>query len=596
MLARTVSHLYDERGAKIVSKLLGRINTDIHQDTYYTQNFANDGQRFLAWYLRNVYLRTPLQVRDDITDGADDKQIDAVIVDDEMRQVVIVQGKFYADHSVDGEPLREILSAWAQIQNLPALQENANQRLKVKLEAVSAAILDDYDVVYELVTTGTLTDAARRDLAAFQDTFSDFEHPSADIVLVDDEVLSARWNEAMARDAPKLSHTIVLEPGKYLLMEIARYKTVLAAVKLSDCLRLPGLHDQTLFRKNVRQFLGFNKVNKALKQTIAGETPHFFFFYHNGITALCEQLHINSETHQLSLRGLSVVNGAQSLNTILSASEKVKTARDAYVLFRFYEIPQRDLADKISIFTNSQSAVKPRDLRSNDKRLVVLKRAYEGMYRDGYMITKRGEERPADRDANKTVDVALLAKLLMTWHCQRPNNAYNENQLFDKHFDLLIHPDYRPVDILTLARWMQHIERRWKVGDLTLNEALLAAPAYSKFHLLFAVQACFCAANAQIDKVPTPSTTDKFLSDPDHLISVAATCFNSAFEMAVREAHEKNKIFSTQNWLKNKDSVVKVQSAVSMYMGWIGSIPGGADLKKALALPPDKFMLRWSAD
>ncbi len=99
---------------------------------------------------------------------------------------------------------------------------------------------------------------------------------------------------------------------------------------------------------------------------------------------------------------MSVVNGCQSINTILACSEKAKKAQDAYVLFRFYEIPQRDLADKISINTNSQSAVKPRDLRSNNKRVLALKRSYENTYRDGYFITKRGEERPADRDENKT--------------------------------------------------------------------------------------------------------------------------------------------------------------------------------------------------
>ena len=41
------------------------------------------------------------------------------------------------------------------------------------------------------------------------------------------------------------------------------------------------------------------------------------------------------------------------------------------------EIPQRDRADKISISTNSQSAVKARDLRSNDKRVLAIKKAFE---------------------------------------------------------------------------------------------------------------------------------------------------------------------------------------------------------------------------
>src|SRR6516225_9692194 len=40
-----------------VSELVTRIRQDILQDNYYQQNFPNDGQRFLGWYLRNIYLR-----------------------------------------------------------------------------------------------------------------------------------------------------------------------------------------------------------------------------------------------------------------------------------------------------------------------------------------------------------------------------------------------------------------------------------------------------------------------------------------------------------------------------------------------------------
>lgn len=95
-----------------MSELISRIKQAIQQDIYYQQNFANDGTRFLAWYLRNVLSRAPVQAHDDITDGADDKQIDAVIVDDERRQVLILQGKFLTTGSVDHEPLHEVLAAW----------------------------------------------------------------------------------------------------------------------------------------------------------------------------------------------------------------------------------------------------------------------------------------------------------------------------------------------------------------------------------------------------------------------------------------------------------------------------------------------------
>src|SRR5262249_4845810 len=154
-------------------------------------------------------------------------------------------------------------------------------------------------------------------------------------------------------------------------------------------------------RKNVRQSLGSNnKVNRAMRATIQGERPGDFFFYHNGLTALCDKAELSTDRRKLTVKGLSVVNGCQSLTTIYTASERVRApeAKDASILVRFYEIPDRGLGDRISINTNSQSAVKPRDLRSNDKVMVGLKRAFEARYPNGFFTTKRGEQRPANKD------------------------------------------------------------------------------------------------------------------------------------------------------------------------------------------------------
>ena len=36
---------------------------------YFQQRFPNDGQRFVAWYLRNILFRDINETSDDITDG-----------------------------------------------------------------------------------------------------------------------------------------------------------------------------------------------------------------------------------------------------------------------------------------------------------------------------------------------------------------------------------------------------------------------------------------------------------------------------------------------------------------------------------------------
>ena len=105
-----------------------KIKSDIAQP-YYLEQYPNDGQRFIAWYLRNIYGLNVVQAKDCITDGPGDKQIDAIYVDDLAQTVYIIQGKFYCGPTVDAAPLREVLSSWMLIKDLPKLQESANDRL-----------------------------------------------------------------------------------------------------------------------------------------------------------------------------------------------------------------------------------------------------------------------------------------------------------------------------------------------------------------------------------------------------------------------------------------------------------------------------------
>ena len=437
--------------------MLKRIQNELNTDPFYRQHFANDGQRFVAWYLRRVLLRSQSETKQEIPDGAGDKQIDAVIVDDDTRRIVIIQGKFITSQKVDSEPLREVLSAWMRLKDLETLQRDCNNKLRERLEAVKQGLEDDYDLHLELLTTGVLTDSAQKDLEVFSDQLASAEDFPAHVTLVDNDVLQTRLLEAESKELPILNHEIALDSTHTLIMELNGTRSIISAVSLRECLKIKGITDGRLFRKNVRQALGTgNKVNKGLRNTILGERHADFFFYHNGITALCKKFTINEERTKLYLEDLSVVNGCQSLTAIYSASQRIRSLADngAYILFRFYEIPQRDLADRISIFTNSQSAVKPRDLRSNDRIMLAIKKAYESVYTDGLFLAQRGGHTPGNKDVEKIIDCADFAKAIMAWHCQRPNIAYNEKKLFDEYYKTIFHADYNPASIFAIKKWM----------------------------------------------------------------------------------------------------------------------------------------------
>lgn len=590
--------------------MFDQIKEEIKAD-YYQQNFPNDGQRFLAWYLRNIHQRDMNQTRDDITDGADDKQIDAVVIDDERETIYVLQGKFIGSDKVDAEPLREVLSAWVQLKDPARLQEVGNAKLKRKLADISRAMEDEYELCFELITTSSLAPSAQNDLATFQKQLADLSEKddiASQLNLVDADELRRRYDLALERDNPIVKHTFTLGAGKFMLMTVAGTQAVVAALPLKECITIPGIKDGTLFQKNVRQSLGLNNaVNKGIKGTIYGDKHRDFFFFHNGVTAICNKMAVEGD--KLIVHGLSVVNGCQSLNTILSCSERVKSLDDTYVLFRFYEIPQRDRADRISISTNSQSAVKPRDLRSNDKRVLTLKKAFEQKYPTGYLATKRGELATikAEKDKKCVLDLSDLGKYLMAWHSQRPNSSYSESRIFDKYFEQLFKRDrdYKPEDAQAMNIWMQEIMTGWNSeNSFGLNEDLLAMKAYAPYHQLYAVSMCFAISNNLGDRVPSPHRCyEQALKNGlvSQIVEIAAMSLNSALDAAANEPQPAGRAFSAHNWIKAKGCLSNINQAIRGYFNMLPTLPGGGKelskrLKEGLVIPAEDFEYRWAAD
>ena len=101
-----------------------------------------------------------IQAKDCITDRANDKQIDAVYINDQEQIIYIIQGKYYSGEYTNATPVREVFGAWGLLQDLQKLQDTANSKLKVKINEVSAALDDGYNICFELVTTSILTEQA----------------------------------------------------------------------------------------------------------------------------------------------------------------------------------------------------------------------------------------------------------------------------------------------------------------------------------------------------------------------------------------------------------------------------------------------------
>lgn len=579
-----------------------KIADEIKND-YYVKNYPNEGQRFVAWYLRNIHKLDIVEAKDCVTDGAGDKQIDAVYIDNQASKIYIIQGKFYSGESVDAAPLREVLSSWVQIKDLQKLQEAANQKLKVKISEIATALEDDYELCFELITTAELTTDAKSDFEMFSKELAENESLSANLVLVDKETLKYKYEEALNSCRPYINHDFNLENGKFMELDLGGTKAVIAAIPLKECIKIPGIKDGSLFRKNVRQSLGTsNKVNKGIASTLNKEIKDFFFL-HNGITAICSKIILKDGLLRAS--ELNVVNGCQSLSTIFSCSEAARNSKDGYIMFRFYEITNSEKADKISNSTNSQSAVKARDLRSNDKAVLQMKRVFEQHYPKGYLITKRGETVDSTKyDTNYVINLTDLGKQLIAWHSQRPTISYSESKIFDKYFNQLFYKDYDPKKIQALNELYRDVMKVWTTENpLDMDETLLAMKSYAPHHHLYAISVLVSQINNEHEAVPNPAEVLKQLKDNDMeelVVKFTGKCLNSAFKNAASASSENHKVFVPQNWAKKITALNDIRSAIRVQLNVLDMLDEGHAMydkfKTNLKLLPEDFEKRWTAD
>jgi hypothetical protein len=562
-----------------------------HKEIAATPEFANmpnKGSQFVAWYLHRAHGVDPLAAVDAVTDGPDDKQIDGVFIDDECARVLIIQGKFYEGGTVTGEAVGECLRAIQGLKNLPDLQQAANSRLAVKIPDIQAALQNEYTITVELVTIGDIATNARQDIHSCQQKLST-NGLSIEIIPVDGKVLLDRYCQATQRALPKINHEFDLSAAQWGDPQVNDTRCLLVVMPLTQAITIPGVDNGMLFRKNVRQALGKGtRVNRGLRTTLQSDEIRDFFFYHNGITAICDSFVLDPERRTLTVKGINVVNGCQSLTTLLQNSEAIREHDCGYVLWRFYEISDHSRADKISTFTNSQNAVSSRDLASNDTVQLLLKQRIEGAYKDIYFATKRGEVAPAGK---RLLDSALFAKLTVSWDHWMPYRAHSEQNLFDRYYPRLFHSQIEPEDVIPVFDTFDRLRSLWTT-DLRIRDELRSKTYHTPYHVLTAMGLFLAAANPSLKGMPKGRVLQfaPIAEQRDTLLQLACNCVQQAFEKAADAADSEGGFLAIENWLKSRDAVRGAREMAKVTYGVL-STTSAAGLAQAVKLLPEMFHL-----
>jgi hypothetical protein len=346
-----------------------------------------------------------------VTDGSGDNGIDAVYYDPVEKNCFLVQSKWISS----GNGSVEVGEVHKFIQGVRDLLDARFDRFNAKMHA-------HRDKVF-----AALSDASARFTLALaytgeQALSADAERPLNDLVAEMNsptEVMALRLlNQAALHSIVAAGATADAVDLEVMLHDWGMvrdpYLSYYGQVAVSDIASW-GTFGSRLTSKNLRQFRGLTEVNESIAKTLSS-SPENFWYFNNGITVLCESLRKkplggnNNETGTFECRGASVVNGAQTVGTIVDVSKTNGAAlQQARVLVRLVSLENcpEGFSKEITRAANTQNRIEKRDfaaLDPNQKRLrteLYLENQKEYAYQTG--------EEPPQGDSGCTLDEAAVA-------------------------------------------------------------------------------------------------------------------------------------------------------------------------------------------
>jgi hypothetical protein len=395
-----------------------------HQLKPYEKRAPDFSGRFIRWFLEHIYRLEEIDADDACVDAKHDKGVDAIYVDDVSEVVFIFQAKTKTKDGAElgDTDLKEFYGTLQQFDSkekvTQVLAETKNEKLKQTIQRTGlAAKVDAYDVRGVFISNAR----ANEDAIAILTKLPDIELYDAD---------------AIARDYVDLNVDGGIKDVYYFDVsdtDVIGYDAGGAAARIFlapalNLLKMDGIIDGRLFEQNVRFALGNTKVNKGLRASIRDKGEHKNFpLYHNGINVLCRKI-ISETEERIEVEDYVVVNGAQSLTSLMA--EKSKITEDLKVLVKLIETKGNTaLSQAITTNSNNQNAIKARDLKSNHKIQQRLQAEVAAISKGSvaYEI-KQGEANKGKYVlSNESAGLILLAMdLEQPWSCHQKYKVMDE--------------------------------------------------------------------------------------------------------------------------------------------------------------------------
>lgn len=390
------------------------------------QNIEKDEWAFNYWVLDKLFSIEEDVIEENIVDY-NDKGIDCFVWHEDLKDLYLIQNKFYSDTSTVSN---------SYIQNdfltraIGALDKGTYTRSKTLQDIYKKYSRDEeFSVHFHLYVTNNTskTKEVVDGIASFNEKYAP-QRFDAKLFLLDD--IQEMYYKEPIRDKNSFKYSIcTINKGTILNVDNEAYKMTLAldakyvltpVTVIYRMYKDAEMQKYSLFDENIREYLGSNgTVNKKIVSTLKDPNDRRnFFFYNNGITMIVSDM--SADYMQGSVRAFDVfdpqiVNGCQTVSTIhetlsgLPEATLDKEFENTFVMIKILKIPSNEdnlktLYRNIVTYNNSQNSI-------NEKTFTAVQDVFKHIQSEfewrGFLVCIKQSDKNSFLSKYKTATILL---------------------------------------------------------------------------------------------------------------------------------------------------------------------------------------------
>lgn len=420
-------------------------------------------------YVSLEYLLTlsPEEIEDSITDGPNDRGIDAVYVDERDGQNVIHLFQFKhvnsfnkAKNNFPSTEIDKLLSFVADLLNQDSgMKETCNPILWTKVQQIWSALKNPspFFEVHFCANMRSLVEPQKLRLNSALSPYRSFN--------VNHHTLDSLVRLFIERKQPKIDAQLKIVDKNYFERTDGNIRGLIVTLESIELIKLvtdpddPSKVREGIFNDNVRIYLTKkNRVNRNIHATALSDRNVEFWYLNNGITITCDSFSYQPGVRApiVNLENVQIVNGGQTSNALFEAyREQPEKLQNVLILARIYETRARNITADIAEATNSQTPINTRDLRSNDD---VQKKLEESFLDQGIYYERKARQHH-EQSRKKRIDAMSAGQAFLAYFLGYPEVAKKDRaRVFGDLYDNIFNEEITTQKLLVPLAIFSEVE------------------------------------------------------------------------------------------------------------------------------------------